>query len=147
MADRVRAAAGAHHHIELLGRRPPDEVLDLVGDALMLVMPSTWYETFGRTMIEAFSRATPVVASRLGAMQELVDDGTNGRLFTPGDAVDLARTIDDLVRQPATLHAMRGAARASFTRHYTAEGNYPRLLAIYREAIEHRHPDRAAANG
>ena len=61
-------------NVEWLGHLPLNEVLSIVGDATMLVMPSVWYETFGRTIAEAFARGTPVVASDMGAMAELVED-------------------------------------------------------------------------
>ena len=66
LGDAVSRAAAADPRILPLGRRPFEEVLDRVAAADLLVMPSVWYETFGRTLIEAFAAGTPVVASRLG---------------------------------------------------------------------------------
>src|SRR5207253_481877 len=109
LAEQVRTAAARDPRIEWLGRRTPDEVLDLIGDASCLVMPSIWYETFGRTIIEAYAKGTPVVASRIGALAELVEDGRTGLLFTPGDAADLAVRVQSLA-----LGRMREEARREY---------------------------------
>ena len=134
LAASVAAAARRDPRIEPLGRRTPAEVLSLIGDAVCLVMPSTWYETFGRTVIEAFARGTPVLASRLGAMAELVDDGRTGLLFTPGDAADLAAKTRTLLADPARLARMREEARLKYEQKYTADVNYDMLTAIYERA-------------
>lgn len=131
LADRVKAAAAANPNVEYLGRRPLRELLDVIGEAACLVMPSVWYETFGRTIIEAYAKGTPAIASRLGAMAELVDEGRTGLLFAAGDAADLAAAVDRLMVDPAR---MRLAARREFEDKYTAASNYQQLMAIYARA-------------
>ena len=54
---------------------PPGEVMALMRGARCVVFPSEWYETFGRVTAEAYAAGVPVVASRLGAMAEIVEDG------------------------------------------------------------------------
>ena len=115
--------------VELMGRQSPEQVLELMHDARVVVFPSEWYETFGRVAAEAFACGVPVVASRLGAMAEIVDDGVTGRLFAPGDPGDLASAVLDAT---GTRHAaMRDAARAEYEARYTAAQNLDQLLAIY----------------
>ncbi len=137
----VRRFAAAHPHVEYLGHRALAESLDIIGDASFLVMPSLWYETFGRTIIEAFAKQTPVIASRHGALAELIEDGVTGRLFEPGKAEDLAAKVAELWRHPNRL-AFRRAARDEFERRYQADANYQQLMQIYRAAIA-RRPRRA----
>ena len=134
LAERVNAAASQTAGIEWLGRRQPPEVLALLGEAVCLVMPSIWYETFGRTIIEAYAKGTPVVASRLGAMAELVDDGRTGLLFEPGHPADLALKIQFLLDDPARSLGDATAARREYEEKYTAETNYRMLMRIYEEA-------------
>lgn len=136
LAGAVAAAAARDPRIEGLGHRPAQEVLEIVGQAGCLVMPSVWYETFGRTIIEAFARGTPVVASRIGALAELVDEGRTGLLFEPGDAADLAVRVRHLLADPATLARMRQQARQEYHQKYTAEINYRQLMALYERAGE-----------
>jgi glycosyltransferase involved in cell wall biosynthesis len=133
MAEQVRQAA-AGGAIEWLGRRPLDEVLRVIGDAAFLILPSICYETFGRTIIEAYSRGTPVIVSRQGALAELVDDGRTGLLFEPGNAEDLAARVRQLGSDPALLERMRQEARQEFEQKYTAERNYGMLMGIYEQA-------------
>jgi glycosyltransferase involved in cell wall biosynthesis len=135
MAEEARAAAAATAEIDWLGKKQPREVLALLGGASFLVMPSVGHETFGRTVIEAYAKGTPVVGSRLGAVAELVEDGRSGSLFTPGDPEDLARTIKELTEHPSTLAEMRREARRQYEEKYTAETNYRMLMTIYEEAL------------
>jgi glycosyltransferase involved in cell wall biosynthesis len=135
LAEQVHTACQRDARIEWLGRRSPGEVLSIIGEAACLVMPSTWYETFGRTVVEAFARGTPVIASRIGALSELVDEGRTGLLFEAGDGAGLAAAVERLLANPGRLASMRQAARAEYERGYTAETNYRMLMGIYEEAM------------
>lgn len=139
LAPTLAAAAAANPALELLGRRSRAEVLSIVGAAALLVLPSLTYETLGRTLIEAFARGTPVVASRLGAMAEVVGDGVTGRLFAPGDAADLATQVQRLLDEPAALARCRAAARQEFEAKYTAARNYQQLLDLYTRVLQGCH--------
>jgi glycosyltransferase involved in cell wall biosynthesis len=75
-------------------RLTPGEVASALDESTLLVLPSR-SEGMGRVIVEAFCRARPVVASRVGGIPDLVQDGTNGLLVEPGDADGLA---DALVR-------------------------------------------------
>ena len=136
LAESVKAAVNQTAGIDWLGRRQPEEVLALLGEAVCLLMPSIWYETFGRTIMEAYAKGTPVVASRLGAMAELVHDGRTGLLFEPGNAADLALKVQSLLDNPERSVGMRRAARREYEEKYTAETNYRMLMTIYEEAAE-----------
>ncbi len=135
--------------VQLLGQRPRETVYELMGEAAFLVFPSQWYETFGRVAVEAFAKGTPVIASDLGALPELVHHGRTGLLFRPGDADDLAAKVDWFLSHPAEAQRMRQEARAEFLAKYTADRNYQSLMEIYERAIQSRefefHPRAAAA--
>jgi glycosyltransferase involved in cell wall biosynthesis len=135
LAETVQRAARQDPRITWLGRKPRDEVLAVLGGAACLIMPSVWYETFGRTIMEAFAKGTPVIASRLGAMEEVVEDGQTGMHFTPGDPDDLAAKVRRLWDDSAQRSAMRSAARLEYEAKYTAQRNYELLMAIYARAI------------
>lgn len=147
-APLIRDAAARDSTVEWLGNRPLEEVYAALGQALCLVLPSQCYEGFPRVVVEAFAKGTPVVASNLGAMAEVVAHGRTGLHFKPGDPVDLAAQIQRLLGAPAELEQMRQAARREYEQHYTAESNYHTLMAIYHSALErvgNRAP--AAASG
>ena len=137
LADLVQQTASAVPTIEWLGRKPMAEVHRLMGEASVLIFPSKWYETFGRVAIEAFAKGTPVIASRIGAIAELIDDGKTGLYFEPANAQQLAQKVSWFLNNPANHLAMRQAARQRFLDHYTEETNYQQLISIY-EKVQNR---------
>lgn len=131
----VRARVEAADRIAWLGRQSPEEVQRLMLKAAFVVVPSRVYETFGRVAVEAFACGTPVIASRLGALAEVVADGRTGLHFTPGDAADLAAKVAWAWEHAEEMAAMGRNARAEYEAKYTPERNYEMLMAIYRTAI------------
>jgi glycosyltransferase involved in cell wall biosynthesis len=121
--------------VEWLGRKPMSEVHTLMGEATFLVFPSKWYETFGRVAVEAFAKGTPVIASNIGAIAELVDSGRTGLHFGPGDSEDLAAKVEWVLANPGKLAQMRSEVRAEFEAKYTAKQNYARIMQIYDLAL------------
>jgi len=122
-------------YVEVLGHRPRDEVFRLMKEARVLVFPSEWYETFGMTIIEAFACGLPVLASRLGAMEEIVEDGRTGLLFEPGNAEDLAEKVAWAWEHPKELEEMGREARREYKAKYTAERNYEMIMEIYGKVV------------
>lgn len=146
LARRVKQSAVRNRSIEWLGRRPLAEVCDLIGNAAMLIFPSRCYETFGRVMVESFAKGTPVVASNLGAMADLVAPGRTGALFEPGNASELATQVRRLMDSPGDLQSMRQAARQEYKLHYTGDANYDLLMQAYQAAIGQRAPAAVKTN-
>lgn len=132
LAQQVQQAADRNPAIEWLGRKPMSEVHHLMGEAMFLVFPSKWYETFGRVAVEAFAKGTPVIAANIGAIAEVVDSNRTGLHFCPGDAPDLAKKVEAFLSDRSNQTEMRHAARAEFEAKYTAAQNYQRLIEIYR---------------
>jgi glycosyltransferase involved in cell wall biosynthesis len=134
----VRDAAAVDSRIEWLGRRPLEEVYQRMGEAAALVFPSLWYEGLPKTIIESFAKGTPVIASRLGSMAELVADGRTGVHFTAGDSSGLAAAVGRLLADADQLRAMRLEARKEFEARYTADQNARMLSAVYDTALRRR---------
>lgn len=134
--ERIVRAAGLP--VEFCGYRPRAEVFELIRNAALQIVPSECYEGFPLSVIEAYACGTPVVASRLGSLGEVVPDGTAGVLFAPGDPHDLAAKVNALIAAPDRLREMRRRARALFEQRYTAEHNFKQLMAIYRDALSAR---------
>jgi len=102
--------------------------------ARLLAVPSLCFEGFPVVVRDAFAAAVPVAASRIGALERIVDDGATGLLFSPGDAADLRRRVAEAWADPSRLEAMGVAARAAFEARYTADLGYRALLAVYEAA-------------
>jgi len=130
------AAQHSSKSVELLGRLPRPEMLSLLRGAACLLLPSECYETFGLVAVEAFACGVPVIASRLGAMAEIVQEGRTGLLFTPGNAQNLAEKVQWASSHPEQIKEMGRNARKEYESRYTAEQNYRILLEIYQRAGE-----------
>ena len=120
--------------VEVLGRRPREEVFQLMREARVLLFPSEGYEGFPMTIAEAFACGLPVVASRLGAMAEIVEDQRTGLLFRPGDPENLAEKVEWAWGHPKELAEIGREARREYEQKYTAEKNYEILMEIYERA-------------
>lgn len=116
------------------GFLPVDQILARMKRASYLLLPSLCGENFPRTLAEAYCCGLPVIASRIGALAELVEDGVTGLLFETGNARDLADKLAWAEAHPAQMQAMGRTARARYEALYSPETNLQRLLAIYEEA-------------
>lgn len=131
LALQVAEAAELLPEIEWLGRKPLEQVYELMGDAAFLVFPSVWYEGLPRTIVESFAVGTPVIAADLGAMSSLINPGQTGLHFRPGNLEDFMAQVEWSVTHLEAIAQMRSEARAEFERQYTAEKNYEKLVEIY----------------
>lgn len=134
LAPLVEAATQRLSNVEWLGRRSMSEVHTLMGNAIFVIFPSKWYETFGRVAVESFAKGTPVIASDIGAISELIDHQQTGLYFKPGDSEDLVEKVQWLLSQPDLITRMRKACRLEFEKKYTEAENYQRMLEIYQIA-------------
>ena len=127
--------------VEVLGRRSREEVFAFMRSASFLLFPSEWYEGFPMTIAEAFACGLPVVASQLGVMAEIVEDGRTGLLFEPGNPEDLAEKVEWAWTHPKEVKRMGEEARREYEEKYTAERNYRMLMEIYQLAMERTSGD------
>jgi glycosyltransferase involved in cell wall biosynthesis len=111
-----------------------DDQLDTIFQELdVLVLPSLCYETYSFSVHEALSRGVPVIASRLGIIEEVVQDGIFGFVVRPGDIDELARTMEKLLADPGQLNDLK-ARLASYTAPLLEEEAYL-YERVYRSAI------------
>ncbi|GLH76750.1 glycosyl transferase [Bradyrhizobium sp. SSBR45G] len=130
--DRLRREAGPN--VKFLGEIPRVDVLREMSSARALVVPSRWYEGFPMVVVEAFARGTPVIASRLGALAEIIRDDETGAVVTPGDIAALAAKMTMLAGDDALVQRCGRAARQTYLNLYTPRVNLRQLEAIYRRA-------------
>jgi glycosyltransferase involved in cell wall biosynthesis len=131
---RASLEARAPSNVRFVGQLPRAEVDELMRTARALVVPSTWYEGFPMVVLEAFAAGTPVIASNLGSLAEIVAE-TTGWHAPAGDVQGLRRVIDDVVASPSDAEQCGVAARTAFEASYTQDVVMAQLEAIYREAI------------
>jgi len=147
LLSELQACAGRLelHNIVFRGRLPRHETEAALKNARFLVQPSECYENFPMTVVEAFACGSPVICSRLGALQEIVNDGQTGLHFNPGDSEDLAAKIDWAWQHREATLAMGQRARREFEAKYTAEQNYRQLVDLYRRVLATRSPSESCA--
>lgn len=134
-------------NISFTGVRSTTEVSELLRGAKALIFPSVWYETFGMVVIEAFAAGTPVIASDLGNIRNLVAEGRGGLLFRAGDAADLSRKIAHFEQLTPALRADYGKqARQEYLRQYSPEANLIQLSALYKMLLQVRFDPQVGGN-
>jgi glycosyltransferase involved in cell wall biosynthesis len=79
----------------------------------------------------------PLVASRVGGLPDLVEDGVTGLLVAPGDPDALAAAVRSLLENPERAELMGRAARERWEEHYSLAPFYQKTRKVYEEAIEH----------
>lgn len=118
-------------NIEMLGFKAGEEKWEILKNAMCLVLPSEWYENFPVTALEGFMAAKPVVASRMGGLPYIVEEGKSGLLFDAGQATELAQRIQYLVEHPEEAESMGRNGRYLVETKYGPEEGYKNLMKIF----------------
>ncbi len=128
----VRQASRIHANINYLGALSKEEVRLQMAECSALVFPSLWFEGMPMTVIEAFEAGVPVIASKLGALENMVTPMDNGLLFKHGDSNDFKNQLQKWVElDSGTKNLMRKKAREAYEKHYLPEENIQKLVEIY----------------
>jgi len=106
-AQELHRLAQGDPRIVFHGPFSPDQRNEIYGKIDVFVMPSVCHETFSLVAREALQCGAPVIASRVGALQELVHEGINGFLFPPGDVDALSGIIRRIGEQPDCLSMLK----------------------------------------
>lgn len=101
----------AKSYVRELGWLHPSVLPDLYKDIDIAVIPSIWHEPFGIGTLEAMASGKPVIASRVGGLQEIVEDGVTGFLVEPRNVGELAKKLEILMDNPDLRRTMGEAGR------------------------------------
>jgi glycosyltransferase involved in cell wall biosynthesis len=127
---------GASKNVYFMGHLTKEKMQEFYRESRFLVVPSTWFEVCPLAILEAMGHGLPIIASRIGSMQEIVEDGQTGLLFEKGNSEDLSRKIDLLWKDHDLCHKMSRACREKAIQAYSQEVHYTQLIALYNEAIQ-----------
>jgi glycosyltransferase involved in cell wall biosynthesis len=116
---------------------PHPEVMASWRCASVAVVPSVWHETLGFVAVEAMIVGTPVVASDVGGLREIVQHGSTGLLVPPGDPGALAAALDGLLDDPEQRKRMGAAARKR-TSQFGVQKVVPQIVEVYEDALRSR---------
>lgn len=125
-------------NVELLGHVDQGRYEQLMQGAKFIVVPSICYENFPRIVAEAMAYGVPVIASRLGSLQEIIEDKKDGMLFETGNSQDLA----DKVRQclgSADYYQMKAQAFLKYEQKFSDQVNYEIMMNIYNKVLAKNH--------
>ena len=130
-----QAPPEAPPNVEHRGWLPREAVRAFYGEVDVLMVPSRW-EGLCLVGIEAMQAGTPLLASRIGGLAELVEDGRTGRIFEPDDAEGAAALLRSASREG--LRAMGEAGRRRYRERYTAERMARGMAAVYEDVLAAR---------
>ena len=126
---------GISSSVRFLGALPRPDALAAISSASLLVLPSSCYEQFSTTVLEAMSFGVPVLVSDVARGATIVEDGISGRFFPAGDPSALAASLRAILSDPVSLRRMGDSARAAFEASDCAPSrNLAQLLAVYASA-------------
>ncbi|SLM49618.1 Glycosyl transferase group 1 [Nitrospira japonica] len=132
--------------IQFLGFCNRRTVIDTVSRAAFQIVPSEWYEGFPMVIADAYALGTPIIASRIGSLEEIVEEGVTGTRFEAGNAADLAAKVQALWHDHSHRATLRQGARHAYESKFSAERNFEMLIAVYEAAMgEHTQLSRKAS--
>jgi len=126
---------GLKDRVEWLGFRGGRDLGDLYRGSLVVVNPSMLNETFGLTCLEALANGRPVIASRVGALPEVIDDMRDGILVRAGNAEDLAEAILRVAGDPVAAYEMGLRGWEKVGREFSSSRHYDDLMRIYSKVV------------
>ena len=121
-----------HPGINLAGRLPRADLWEKMANFNVAVLPTLWYEVSPLTIQEFFAVGVPIIASRIGAMPEKIDEGKDGLLFTPGSSVELRLLLESLLKQPEKLEHLQNGIGAVYSLGEHAEA----VTAVYQQILQ-----------
>ena len=136
-AEWLAHSLGIHDRIHFLGKQ--DSVSELLPLADLMLMPSEM-ESFGLAALEAMACQTPAIATRVGGVPELIEDGVNGLLFPVGDVEAMAAASVALLRDPERHLALRKAARKTAQDRFCSTRILPRYIEFYESLLAKAQP-------
>jgi len=137
-AEWLAQKLGVSDRVNFLGKQ--DRVNELLPLADVMLMPSEM-ESFGLAALEAMACETPAIATRVGGVPELIDDGVNGLLFEVGDIDGMAEAAVALLTHPEHHREMRKAARRTAQDRFCSTRILPRYVAFYESLLGARVTD------
>jgi glycosyltransferase involved in cell wall biosynthesis len=132
--ERLRDSLGASN-VGFVGLLDRSDVERFILGSSLVVVPSEYYENCPLSILETMALGRPVVGAAIGGIPELIEHGTDGLLFMPGDHVELRESIAGLVGDSRKLRAMGEEARRKITWRYNRTIHYERIMEVYESAL------------
>lgn len=124
-------ASGRNLPIIFRGHLSGEDLRDAVRGARAVVVPSEWYENLPYAVLESMALGVAVVATSIGGIPEMVEDGVTGRLVSPGEPEMLAAALRSLAADAGAAGDMGRAGRRRIEAEFAAGPALERLIALY----------------
>jgi glycosyltransferase involved in cell wall biosynthesis len=131
LAERLGAAAS----ITFLGHLPKETLETKLTRAWVQVVPSRWAEPFGLVAVEAMMRETAVIASRMGGLEEILQDGKTGYLVRPNDPYELAQRLEELLRDRSKANEMGRSGRRLAEARFSLPRQCEQFVSLYQQMV------------
>ncbi|BAC88404.1 glycosyltransferase family 4 protein [Gloeobacter violaceus] len=127
-------------HIRVLGPKRGRELQQLIADSLCCVLPSEWYENCPMAVLEAYAHSRPQIGADIGGIPELIEDGTDGLLFAPGDSEHLRECLLAMARDRRRAMEMGLAGRQKIERYFSQNHHYEQIVGVYNDLMGAKVP-------
>ncbi len=124
-----------HNNVNFLGHVSGEDKYKLIAEAQCMIVPSEWYENFPVSVMESLSLGTPVIASNIGGLPDMIKPNITGLLFKAGDPDNLAENIHSLLSHPDRITEMSQQATTTAKRIFNPQQHLTQLIDIYQHAI------------
>jgi glycosyltransferase involved in cell wall biosynthesis len=142
LKNKVVDYSSRHTNIEYLGVLNKEEVVFLMNNCSALIFPSIWYEGLPLTIIEAFGSGTPVIGSKIGAIENMIIDKYNGLHFRPSSKDDLVKKLNEWQNLDISEREIyRLNSLNTYHKYYTPEINIKELMAVYNSVLLRKRAD------
>lgn len=121
-------------NVSFLGFLPSRKLQKVISESKFTIVPSLWYENQPYSVLESFVLAKPVVASRIGGIPEIVEDGKSGLLFKTGNLEEGIKKVSSLWANPKLAKKMGIYAQQKVEKDFGPDKHYNKLLKIYKKA-------------
>ncbi len=124
------------NHVEFLGELDVPQIIDLLNDTMMSVIPSIWYENLPNALIESFACGTAVIATDTGSLSESIVNGNTGFLFRWNDSAHLAEIMNYCLLNSEQMLAMGQMARAVAEAIYSPQRHVSHIESVFQQVID-----------
>lgn len=133
--ERIAKECSVQDRVTFAGMLSRQETLELMASARLTIVPSLWHEPFGYTALESLAVGTPVVASRIGALSDVIGSGSDKFLVSSGDPDLLAQKINELLSDKDTLSHIGDKGREYALKSFQLEDYYAGIMQEYMHAV------------
>jgi len=125
-----------HNNIRLIGKKTFVEIAEYLRKCSFVVVPSLWYDNFPNVVLEAYYFKKPVIASRIGSLEYMVEDNVTGLLFERNNMEDFIKKVNYLYKNPHEIKRMGENALTRLNDKYNSETHYNSLIELFSRMIK-----------